>query len=421
MDGRAASHTITDRLPFLMARGIAPVVVSAPTGNLDRRFPHYRVFSPAPSGLLFEMRQVIEKRWMNPFMQRSLKTLLTLMLIPAYVLEKLIIPLGSQWSWFFTGTIWALNAARRHQPVIVYSTAGPASTHVAGWLTHLFLGLPWVAEVHDPFIPDGPCRLSHEYLFNRWIECRIFRCADAIIYFTEKARREACNRHNGCDKVFVVRPGASPVDFGDVTYVKKGKMHFAHFGSLAKDRNLSMVIRSLHSILKTSPSWQGRLQLDVYGTKLDDFSRAALDGFPLGDVLVEHGRLEYDPISGKSGRQQVLEAMRCCDVLIILHGTNADARSYVPSKVYEYLQAMRPIVALTRKDTELAQILLAANHFIVDPLDDHGLVEVLKRLADFWEHDNLTDRFGNSPYTVQAAVGRLLEITDGVAPRSAST
>jgi len=204
-----------------------------------------------------------------------------------------------------------------------------------------------------------------------------------------------------------------------VTYVKKEKIHFAHFGSLAKDRNLSMVIRSLHSFLKTSPFWQGRLRLDVYGAKLDDFSREGLDAFPLGDVLVEHGRLEYDPISGKSGRQQVLQAMRCCDVLIILHGSNVDAGSYVPSKVYEYLQAMRPIVALTRKDTELAQILLARNHFIVDPLDEQGLVEVLKHLTDLWEHDGLTDRSGNSPYTVQAAVGRLLEITESVAPRSA--
>lgn len=42
MDGRAASLTITDKLPYFLEAGVQPIVFSAITGIKDRRFPHYQ-------------------------------------------------------------------------------------------------------------------------------------------------------------------------------------------------------------------------------------------------------------------------------------------------------------------------------------------------------------------------------------------
>jgi hypothetical protein len=421
MDGRAASQTITDRLPFLMARGVSPVVVSAPTGTRDHRFPHYRILSPAPSGLLFETRQVIERRWDSPLLQKSLKALLTCVLFPLYILEKLIIPLGSQWSWFFTATVLALKAVRCHGADLIYSTAGPPSTHLAGWLMRVFTGLPWIAEVHDPLISRNPTGRSHEYWFCRWIENRIFMCADAIIYFTRKAMADASSRHEKRSHVFLIRPGASPGPWDMVKYKKGDQIHFGHFGSLAEDRNLSHVVKTLHLFLKAHPAWMKKLRLHVYGTTLDSFSKEALDDYPLGKVLVEHGRLEYDPRTGKSGRQQVLEAMRSCDVLIVIHGSNPEAASYIPSKVYEYLQARRPILALAKKDTELAHVLASEGHFVINPGDKQAFLGVLGHLTATWEREGFPDLAVESPYTVEKAVQNLLKIAEGILEKKEKT
>ena len=100
MDGRAASHTITDRMPFLLDKGIVPVVLSAPTGDKDNRFPHCRIFSPAPSGLLFEIRQVIKNKINSVFKEKFYKAILTIVCLPFYIVEKIFIHLDSQWSWF---------------------------------------------------------------------------------------------------------------------------------------------------------------------------------------------------------------------------------------------------------------------------------------------------------------------------------
>ena len=40
MDGRAASLTITDKVPYLLEAGIRPTVFSAITGMKDARFTH---------------------------------------------------------------------------------------------------------------------------------------------------------------------------------------------------------------------------------------------------------------------------------------------------------------------------------------------------------------------------------------------
>jgi len=71
MDGRAASHTITDKIPHLLDAGIKPIVISAPTGQRDQVLPHYQVPAVAPSGLRFDFRHVLRMRFGSSWNTRS--------------------------------------------------------------------------------------------------------------------------------------------------------------------------------------------------------------------------------------------------------------------------------------------------------------------------------------------------------------
>jgi hypothetical protein len=409
MDGRAASQTITDRLPTLMQNKVLPVVLSAPTGTKDSRFPHYRVLSPAPSGVLFEMRHIIKARIRTPLLGQAAQALLTLVLLPFYAVEKLFVHLDSQWSWFIAAAVYGWILVGRHRPALIYSTAGPPSTHVAGLLLQRLTGLPWVAEVHDPLIYQDQRPRWQTYGFKRWLEKMIFRHAAAVIYFTEKALDSACRRHGPRPNCVVLRPGADPPALQAV-YGRGRQFHLGHFGSLAPDRHLGPLISALDRFVADHPQWRERLRLDVYGATLDPVSRRALAQSALGEVLVEHGRLEHDPLTGRSGRHQVLEAMRRCDVLLLIHGADQAAAEYVPSKLYEYLQTRRPILALAAPDSELATLLAGGHHPVIDPADQQGLIGAIAGLTNRWEVRGLPDITAQSPFTVQAAVQRLLAI-----------
>ncbi len=408
-DGVAASQTITDRLPYLEERGIEYVVLSAVTGIKDQRIPHYQVISPAPSGLRYDMRFIIKNRIKNRALKSVLKNLFSILFLPLYIIEKIFIQLDSQWSWFISASVKGGSIIKKYRPSVLYSTAGPPTTHLAAYILHKIHKIPWMAELHDPLILDDQRPRWHKYYFNRFVERIICNNASVVVYFTNRALENANRRHPIKNKAIVVRPGANPPDFKSVKYRKTGRIHFGHFGSLDKTRNLGMLVRAIYELRISDPTLKDRIVLDLYGSPLDAVSRKALRQYPLGDSLIEHGRLEYDPETDKSGRQQVMEAMKKMDVLVVLHGGEGSVSyEYIPSKLYEYLLTGRPILGLVQSGTELEGFLMENKHVSVDKENVPDVKQAIRAYIDKWESEGLEDRLVDSPFTVEATVEKLV-------------
>lgn len=410
MDGRAASHTITDRLPALMRNGITPIVISAPTGKKDSRFPHYQIFSPAPSGFLFEMRYVIGQRVENKFSRRFLKILLAVLLLPLLLIEKIFINLDSHWSWFIAATFRSRKVVKQHHPVLVYSTAGPSSTHLAAYLIARWCGLPWVAEIHDPLIMDNQKRRYQRYRFHRWLEKLIFKHADSVIYFTEKALRSAEKRTKVVNKGHVLRPGANPTTMQSIKYEKREKLHIGYFGSLARHRNLGEFLSAMNRLRDGHPLSAQQVVLDVYGADLDPVSKQLLDQYKLDQMVQVHGRIEFDPVTGKSGRTQVFEEMHRCDVLLLVHGESDAGDEYIPSKLYEYLLTKRPVLGIVLEGSEAEGILKADGHAVVRKGDPEAIALTLEGFYKSWRNGGVPHVEPRHVYNIERAVDRLIEI-----------
>jgi glycosyltransferase involved in cell wall biosynthesis len=415
MDGRASSHTITDRLPFLMESKVFPIVISAPIGTKDFRFPHYQVISPAPSGILFEMRHIVRINFQNIFIQKFLKILFTLLCLPFYILEKLFIHFDSHWSWFLGASVKGYFLIKKYRPGLIYSTAGPYSTHVAGYILSKIFKIPWLAEFHDPLIYDNERRKWHNYLFKRWVEKKVCKDASAFIFFTEKALRSARQRNHFSKNGYVLRPGANPPDFSEIRYKKREKIHFSHFGSLSETRNLRVFIEALYKVLEKNPYWKNKVSLDIYGSQIDPVSKKYLSMFPLSGIARGHGRIEYDPETKKSGRQQIMEAMRQSDVLLIVHGEEKDVcEEYIPSKLYEYFLVKRPVMGIVDGNTELEMFLKQTSQSVSYQNDINGVAENIREFIERWEKEGLPDHKQDSSFTIQSAVKKLLTITENI-------
>jgi glycosyltransferase involved in cell wall biosynthesis len=412
MDGRAASQTITDRIPFLRKKGVAPVVISAPTGRKDIDYPHYQVFSPAPSGLKFELRHVMKSRAQDTLPGRIINLLLTMILVPFFLLEKTVIHLDSHWSWLLSASLYGIFIIPKHCPELIYSTAGPSSTHYTGLILSRLFKLPWVAELHDPLIYDNETPKWHKYFFHKYLEKLIFRYADKIIYFTDQAGDKALKRNPGfTDKLIVIRPGASPAENWTQTYQKQEKIHFGYFGSLASRRNLKKVFKAFHGMFPEEPDLSRLVAIDIYGTTLDPVTSEALDAYHLEDIVTVHGRLEYDPTTGKTGREQVLEAMKRMDVLILVHGDDIfRCDEYVPSKLYDYMLVQRPILGLTHPGSELQTMLENNGFFAADSQNEEEIKSTILNLIAQWKNTGLPDCEHVSPLTVKEAVSQLMSI-----------
>ncbi len=408
MDGRAASQTITDKLPHLEAAGIELVVLSGVSGRRDTHYEHYQLWPAGPAGIRFELRHVLRKHLASPAAYRLAMVLLSLPLLPFMLLEKLLRPVESSWSWWLTAYLKGRWLARKRKFDLIYSTGGAFAAHVAGRALKHALKVCWLAEVHDPLVMPGSTPTNPQERMQAEVERIICTHADVAIWFTDQALASARRRHPQLgDRGRMVLPGVdAPFDVVQ-PYVRGDKLRIGHFGSLSATRNLVPFIAAMEILVSSRPELRSMVELQVTGGPLDSVSQAYLAQSPVQDMVRHLGRIEADPVTGLSGREQILRRMRSMDVLLLLHGTEPICAEYIPSKLYEYLWMQRPILATVHGNPQMAGLLRQQGHEVVE--DGDSFVNVLEDMMERWRLNSLPDSGQASPYTTQAAVQRLQE------------
>jgi len=128
-------------------------------------------------------------------------------------------------------------------------------------------------------------------------------------------------------------------------------------------------------------------------------------------VVQPIGRLEFDPQTGLSGRARVMQRMQQMDVLLMLHGTIPDCAEYIPSKLYEYFWARRPVLALTHDNAQLDALVLEHGGWVAPATDPTAIEAAIESVVERWCAGPLPD-VAAPPVTVGAAVQRILEAVD---------
>ena len=405
MDGRASSLTITDKIPYLLDAGIKPYVFSAITGIKDTRFPHKQFLAWGPAAFRFDFRHWIANQYGRGWFYKVTTGLVSLLLAPFIALEKFFLGYSSQWSWAMPAYVHGLKLIREGKVDVIYSTGGAWSAHLAGLWLKKKTGLPWIAEIHDPLVirkdPNDQGfekPKNRDARFRQYLEKQICRYADLAWWFTEGALHYAKVRnpnlntpHNA--RGFVLMPGAEPPGGLDAnqTHRYTEQLDLCHFGSLANDRSISTILNALVPLFDKYPEARQRIRVHAYGAPLDLLTTEALQNLNFNDVLRAHGRLEKDPVTGKSGRERVVERMQAADVLILLHGNDEWCAEYIPSKLYDYLWTGRPIWGITHRNPQLDQMLLDRGAYLSPQSDLEAIELALERIWLDWKNQQLIE------------------------------
>jgi glycosyltransferase involved in cell wall biosynthesis len=411
VDGRAESVTITDKMPHLLAAGVQPIVLSGVMGTRDTRFRHEQLLPWGPAGLRFDLRHVLARRWERGMTYRAVMLPLSLVLAPFIALERLLTGLRSQWSWALPAAVRGGRLIRRGEVDLVYSTGGVFSAHLAGWWLKRLTGVRWIAEIHDPMlVPGRAVTTRQERCFAR-LEGRICRDADLAWWFTDGALAAARRRHPELGaRGIVVLPGAEP-PVVRTAYARGSQFVLGHFGSLSETRSLGPTFQALAALLARRPELRELVRVEVYGSALDPTAARLRESLALGDVVAPIGRLEFDPQTGLSGRARVMQRMQQLDVLLMLHGTIPDCPEYIPSKLYEYFWARRPVLALSHHNAQLDALVIEHGGWVAPATDAAAVEAALEAAIDRWRTSALPD-VSAPPVTVAAAVQRILEAVD---------
>jgi len=402
IDGMACAQHIDDRLPYLRERGITPLMLTGVCGGRWPNMVQARVPSVAPSGIRFELRHLRRASRLV----KLLTPIILLPLLPFYFIEKLIIDLDSQWSWFPLAIVRGWFLCRNYRPEAIYATGGPPSAHLVAACISRWCGIPWIAEFQDPLVHNDWQRSGRALRVFIWLERFICRRASAVVFLTDAAREKSTQRTGLGKRGWTVYPGADPANMPTVEYRKGECCHFSHFGSLGGSRNLKVFLEGLQLVFHDNPDLVKVVRLDIYGT-CDRLSRELIAKFPYPGVISDFGRVP---------RAESLIAMKKSDVLLLIQNTEEFSSETIPSKTYEYLHSGRPVLGLVHNNAELQEMLRSLGHMAVAAASAMAVKEGIMGAYGMWRDEIKGGVLQISPYTVEAATDQIIGLVAAIHP-----
>lgn len=253
----------------------------------------------------------------------------------------------------------ALELIRRKRIDVIWSSFPIATAHRIGLESARRSGLPWVAEFRDPMwqgsYPPDP-KINRAF---RQLEAEAVERAAAVVMTTPSAIDQYRSRfarlpserfvmiENGFDEETFRRAEASAGSDTGVRAAGAGPVVLLHSGLVYRsERDPTALFDALASLKR-----EGRLGADSLRIVL----RASGNEAEYSSMLRE--REIEDLVTLVPGLEYLaaLREMLSVDALLLMQAANCNAQ--VPAKLYEYVRAGRPILALTDPAGDTARTL----------------------------------------------------------------
>ncbi|MCK9606061.1 MAG: glycosyltransferase [Methylomonas sp.] len=291
--------------------------------------------------------------------------------------------LPDRWvSWCFGGVYSGLALIKRYRPKVLWSTYPIATAHVLGLILHRISGIPWIADFRDSMTEDGYPTNPLQRKFYLWIERQTVKHCSRAVFTTPGAIRMYAERYpeiplsrwalipNGYDEENFARAERSEAYLNALDH-KTGQKILLHSGILyPSERDPTQFFMALAELQQAGILEPSGFKVILRATGHDDLYRQFIRKFGLENLVFLEPNVGYET---------ALAEMLSVDGLLVFQASNCNHQ--IPAKIYEYLRAKRPILALTDPQGDTASVLRAAGITTIVPLDDQ--VAIAGLLRDF--------------------------------------
>lgn len=272
------------------------------------------------------------------------------------LLDNVFIP-DDRILWALRATLCARTMIRKHAIRAIYTTSPPHSTHISGLILKRMTGLPWVADFRDlwtgDFRYDPPTRWVRNA--HTYCERKILEEADRVICISETARRMALSHFRvDPERLVTIYNGFDPGDLRKKTTVpSKESIVMTHSGSLYGRHVPWEFFHALATAVLRERRLGERLIVRFVGV-MDTAVKHAISQI-LGGLAVFDGYVDHS---------KAIDAIMTSDINLIALPLNYGLPYMVTGKIFEYLAAGSPVLAVVPPG-EAADIITSARVGIV--------------------------------------------------------
>jgi glycosyltransferase involved in cell wall biosynthesis len=281
-------------------------------------------------------------------------------------------------TWRFAAVGAGLSVVRQHAPQAIWSTYPIATAHVIGRALARKTRLPWIADFRDPMAQDGYPADPATWKSFKEIEAQAVADARLATFTTPGAAREYQRRYPAAaDRIRVLENGFDEESFAGLPRESAAEpltpdaVTLLHSGIVyPSERDPTQFFMAVKAMADAGDVRAGELVVRFRAAGHDDFLRALAQRYGI-ERFIEL----LPPLPYRAALQEMLRA----DALLVLQASNCNEQ--IPAKLYEYLRAGRPIVALTDPVGDTAEVVRAAGVDAIARLDSvDDTVALLRRL-----------------------------------------
>jgi glycosyltransferase involved in cell wall biosynthesis len=232
----------------------------------------------------------------------------------------------------------AMRLCREERFDAIYSTSPPDSTQLAALKVAAGTGIPWLADFRDPWIPlylRDPVTGLHRRILEG-MERDVALGADTVTVTTRWQEETLSRKVPGCN-VARIPNGYDEEDFtSPCEGPPEGPLRITHCGMLTLGRRSRVFLEGMSRFLGSVPEAKNDVRVTFIGARESvNEDLAGLGG--LGDVVSFEDNMPH---------ADCVERERSSHVLLLIKHDDGRYNGLVPGKLYEYIGARRPILAL---------------------------------------------------------------------------
>jgi glycosyltransferase involved in cell wall biosynthesis len=300
-------------------------------------------------------------------------------------------------TWLYPAVRLGKKICQEHDIHIIYTSAPPYTTHLIGRRLARWSRKPWVADFRDSWIgwlSTPQWRPFWAASLERRMEKAVLAQASRILTVSNGVKEDLLSRHPALrdDRWLLLPNGYDAKDFNICVPEKSDYFTITYTGSMYGNRNPGALLQALENLCQSEPEFVVRIRIRIVG-RVGESILQRIRTSPVNHLF------EYIPYVT---HQISLRYLLSSDAALLIIDDAPANKGIVTGKVFEYIGAGLPILALAPEGDAADLIRQHQLGIVVPPNDVEQIIEAIKILcaggvkgtgdATQFERKNLTGR-----------------------------
>lgn len=291
-----------------------------------------------------------------------------------YIRGNFFIP-DARVGWVKPSVNFLTDYIKKNSIEVVITTGPPHSLHLIGMQLQNKTAVKWIADFRDPWTSihyHKSLRLNKvSQRKHKALEASVLNSADAITVTSPTTKKEF--------EVITKKPIEVITNgydvFKDLSFEMDTQFSISHIGSLLSERNPQILWKVLAELCKKNTAFKNDLLLKFAGAVSEEVKKS-IDDF---------GLVSNCKFLGYVSHAEALKLQNESQVLLLVEINSTETKAIIPGKLFEYLAAKRPIIALGPEESDIEGIINDTNAGqFFDYRDENGLkTEILQLYEKF--------------------------------------